>query len=723
MSQVVIPEHLSEVVPRGTDQTAPEKPVVDEVAKLNYSRYIRARDGGHTEYCKEAAKFDRFYCDDQWEEADKKKLDSEGRPALTINMIRPTINAVLGEQIARRADYKIKHKRNGSEEIAALLTKVYMSISDDNRLDYVEQAVFADGLIQDRGFFDVRIGFNENMMGEVVITSKDPLSTIIDPDAKEYDPRTWGEMFSTGWMSLDDIGVTYGQEFVEKLNTGISNNQYFREDSVLFHEKRFGTITEPGGDANGAPVGSSPDSRTLKKVRVIDRQYYKMAVCRYFVDPETGDSKAVSESWDDARATEFAAKYGLFLHRKMERKVRWTVTADQVVLHDAWSPYSSFTIVPYFPYFRRGRPVGMVRGLISPQELLNKVSSQELHIVNTTANSGYIVEDGALSGGMTVDDLKRKGSTTGFVLQVARNRMEGVSKIQPNQIPTGLDRIGMKAQNNFRLISGVNESMLGIESPEVSGVALEQNKNSGSVQIDVPLANMNLTRSIMSEKILELIQDFYTEERILQVADPVHPDVPVEEVVINQRTAAGEILNNITLGEYSIIISNQPARDNFADSQFAELIMLRNAGVAIPDDRVIERSNLEDKFALAKEIREITGRGPLTEEQMMMQQMQQQMALQHLQLELMELEKQIGKLESETDLNKAKTAAELADINAQREALSVQAAKTREEISLRERLAVLTATNKLDATNMASRAKMNQMLLERKLGDKEISGS
>ena len=69
-----------------------------------------------------------------------------------------------------------------------------------------------------------------------------------------------------------------------------------------------------------------------------------------------------------------------------------TVTADDVVLDDDWSIYRSFTIVPFFPYFRRGNPFGPVDNLIDPQNLLNKTSSQELHIVNTTANSGWVIQ-------------------------------------------------------------------------------------------------------------------------------------------------------------------------------------------------------------------------------------------------------------------------------------------------------------------------------------------
>ena len=83
-----------------------------------------------------------------------------------------------------------------------------MQIGDSNKLEWLESQVFADGLIQDRGWFDVRIDFDDHINGEVRVTTKDPLDIIIDPDAKEYDPKTWNEIFETKWMSLDDMGKT-----------------------------------------------------------------------------------------------------------------------------------------------------------------------------------------------------------------------------------------------------------------------------------------------------------------------------------------------------------------------------------------------------------------------------------------------------------------------------------------------------------------------------------
>ena len=182
-----------------------------QLARDQWDAYTRARDNGHQDYIAVAKRCDAFYRGEQWDYADLATLDDQGRPALTINTILPTINTVLGEQSTRRADVTFKPRGRGKQDVADTLTKLFMQISDNNKLDWVEAQVFSDGLIQDRGWFDVRIDFDDHIQGEVRITSKDPLDILIDPDAKDYDPRTWNEIYETRWMSLDEIEEVYGQ--------------------------------------------------------------------------------------------------------------------------------------------------------------------------------------------------------------------------------------------------------------------------------------------------------------------------------------------------------------------------------------------------------------------------------------------------------------------------------------------------------------------------------
>ncbi|WP_291812986.1 genomic island protein [Limnobacter sp.] len=675
-----------------------------EVASKQWDRYTRARDNGHLEYVDMAKKCDAFYRGDQWDESDVAALDAEGRPALTINTVLPTVNTVLGEQSTRRADVRFKPRRGGDEEVAHTLTKLYMQIADNNKLDWVEQQVFSDGLILDgRGYFDVRMDFSDHVEGEVRITAKDPLDILIDPDAKDSDPETWNEVFETKWMTLDEIEELYGKKKAEELRFIAENGNGYGRDSIEYEENRFGDL-DSTDDYLGAGIPGDDEYRNVRALRVIERQHKRMTRVMCFVDPETGDQRDVPEPWSEAKAKKFAKKYGLNVIRKVKRKVRWTVTCDRVVLHDDWSPYDCFTVVPFFAYFRRGRPFGMVRNLLSPQEQLNKIASQELHIVNTTANSGWMVESGSLVG-MSADDLEEHGAETGLVLEYNRGSTPPV-KIQPNQIPTGLDRISQKAALNIKSISGINDSMLGTDSAEVSGVAIQAKQNRGAIMIQVPLDNLRKTRQYLAEHILKLLQTFYTERRVIMVTNEEDPLKPREPMVLNEMTPEGRIINDLTIGEYDVVIASAPARDSFDEVQFAEALNLRQVGVAIPDDAIIEYSHLSKKEELAKRIRMLTGQEPPTPEQAEVMAMQQQMAIQKLQLEIAQLEADVRKTQSDAAVNIAKVQ-DMTDVQPQMRLteLQTQIDTKREELQLRRDLAAVTNETRMGQaeTNAATR--------------------
>lgn len=658
-----------------------------ELAKGQWKAYTRARDNGHQDYIAIAKQCDAFYRGQQWDMADMSTLDDQGRPALTINTILPTINTVLAEQTTRRMDITFKPRGRGQQEIANVLNKLFEQIADNNKLNWVESQVFSDGLIQDRGWFDVRVDFDDHIQGEIRVVAKDPLDILIDPDAKNYDPKTWNEVFETRWMSLDEIEETYGRKKADQLRITVEQGSALGTDSVEYEETRFGD-THTGVEYNQGNTTDPEENRALRSVRVIERQYYKLKECLFYVDLVTGDMREIPYNWTKKKRESFADQFGLDILTKTIKKVRWTTTADKVVLHDEWSPYDHFTLVPYFPFWRRGRPFGMVRNLISPQEQLNKISSQELHIVNTTANSGWIVETGSLSG-MTADDLEEHGAETGLVLEF--NRGSSVpAKIPPNQIPTGLDRIAQKAAFNIKQISGVNDSMLGTDSAEVSGVAIQAKQNRGAMMIQVPLDNLTKTRQYLAEKILNLVQAYYTEERLIQITDENDPLQPSKPMRINQITPEGLIINDLTLGEYDVVVGTSPARDTFEEMQFAEAIQLRQVGVPIPDDLIVEYSHLARKGDIAQRIRMMQGTEPPTPEQAQLQQFQAEAAIRSTQLEIAKLEAEVQQLQSQAELNMAKAQGNAAEPQLKIADMESKIGLKKEELALRERLAALT---------------------------------
>lgn len=677
------------------------------IARRNTARYVRARDNGHSKYVKEAQKFDGIYTgESQWDEATKAKLETEGRPALTFNMVLAVINTALGEQLRRDVMFNFKPRRNGNREVAISLNKITMQILHANRFKYLEMMVVADGLIQNRGYFDVRMNFDDHLQGEVEITSLDPTTVVLDPDAKEYDPSTWNEVTVTRWMSLDEIGGKYGKDKVDSIKSRVLGGEYTRFDSIKFEESTFG---------DGAMQGQSfhyddgTETRDIRSVRVIERQHYKWEMEQMFVDPASGDMAEVPSNWSKRRAERFAKEMGLYMHKRPGRKVRWTVTADEVLLFDDWSIYKTFTVVPFFPYFRRGKPFGMVSNLVGPQEYLNKARSQELHIVNTTANSGWMVEEGTLVN-MTADELEQRGAETGLILEYARGA-KAPEKIQPNSVPSGIDRISEKAAFAIREISGVNDGMLGFSAPSVSGVALDRKTQQGQVQLEIPATHAELTRRLVAEKILELVQDFYTEERVIQVTYGNNVNSMEEEVVINAMDAAGQLVNDVSQGQYDVIISTTPRRDNYDEGQFAELMDMRMNGVAIPDPVIIRHSDLTDRDEVAAEVEKMLGMAEPTEQEIQLMQMQQQIAIETAKAELDKLVAQSENLQTASALNMAK-ASQLAggenspELELERDRLEMQISLKREELQTRLALAQLTHNARAQGEQLRTAAQL-----------------
>lgn len=88
-------------------------PIDTDLAMKQWVRYAWARDNGHSAYVQKADKCDAFFRGDQWDRADKARLENVRRPALTINKILSTISTVMGEQIFNRAETSFR-PRNGA---------------------------------------------------------------------------------------------------------------------------------------------------------------------------------------------------------------------------------------------------------------------------------------------------------------------------------------------------------------------------------------------------------------------------------------------------------------------------------------------------------------------------------------------------------------------------------------------------------------------------------
>lgn len=695
----------------------------DQIASMTWERFSRALDA-HDKWAEEAKKFEDFFYGEQWSEADMAKLKESGRPALTINLIKPAVMAIVGEQQKTRAESTYKPRNSRADvDTASIIAQVAQYVDSDVNFPTVESQVFFDACVTDRGYFDIRMSFDRNLNGDIAIVADNPKQVILDPDCRTYDPDEWPGVFETYWRSIEFIEATYGKDKAQKLalNASLDIEYVDYSKSVRWKDDR---IARDGQEQTPEAFDPTGQSRRIEAVRVVEHQYfvYRKAWC--FIDPISGDIIDPRCDLGKEELAPLAAQRGVELVEMVRKRVRWHVIAHNTVLFSGWSPYPFLTKAGVFPIWLRGRPTGLVRDMISPQEQLNKVESQELHVINTTANSGWMYEDGSILN-MDDDELENNGAETGLVLKV-RKGAEFPQKIQPNQIPSGLAHKATKNVDYLRFISMVNDAMLGFSDPEVSGVALAAKKESGVTAFVPAFANLKQTRVVLAKRILWLIQNFYTQPRMVRITDYAVPERTEVDVAINVPDAMGNVLNNVTVGRYDVVVSSAPARDSHEDGQFAQMMEMRNASIAIPDDEIIRRSNLSEKFPLAERVAKMQGMGEPSPEEVQIQGMIQQMQLQELQLGLQRTQAEVMNIQAQAQLNTTKAEMlrleaaamaqsggnniELLKLATERERIAADMQKHEQSLMAQMQITQATLDNKIKIASMQVGVKHDAML-------------
>jgi hypothetical protein len=579
--------------------TTTTQPTATQLADINWSRYQYCLDRGHRDYIRRAQRCNDFYlgAGKQWSDEDKQRLkDSGNRPWYELNLVMPGVNSAIGYQIHNRMDITFRPRgQEGDELQAALRSKIAMQVCDHTHFHWKETQVFADGLIEQRGYFDIRMDFDQNVFGDISVETLDPRDVIPDPDAKGYDPSSWYDVTVTLWFTADQVAEYLGEEARQKL----------MEAHAYDSEADFGDDDDEGKRAKFGSRTSTQfwdrwtDEEGTRRYRLIMRQYWKYQRTKVVVFP-TGEVEPVDYATPD-QIQEWVTQ-GATPSVRMRRVVQWCITSRWATLFDQTSPYDRFTVVPFFCYFRRGETRGMVDNAISPQEVLNKAISQFVHIVNTTANSGWTVEENSLVS-HTVEDLEDVGSKTGIVI-VYKQGAQKPEKIMANQAPQGMDRLIEHAFNALKEVT-VPDAMRGTQGREVSGIAIQSKQFASQQQLAVPLDNLSRTRRMVADFFHYLMTRFMDNKRVFRITetDPRTGKKVDKTYTVNEYSPEeGRWKNDLTAGDYDTVVTEQPMQVTFENSQFQQALEMRKVGVRVPDNVMIRHSNLLEKSDIIEQM-------------------------------------------------------------------------------------------------------------------------
>jgi Phage P22-like portal protein len=553
-------------------------------------------------------------------------MEMQGRPALTLNKIAPLARLVMGYHRNNRTDTRFLPASTGwsDEATAEAISKVIKEVNENSSMPYVDAEVFMDGLLTGRGFFDTRLDFVDNDLGEAVTKAVDPFTVYPDPDAEGYDLNDGGFICVSRRLGMDEIEFHYGPEAAEFSRPFLRGQvpmgpvtTMSSADGEITPVRAFGSRDSSDRsewwDSIYNYLGYDFVDPYRKTFRLLDFQYKVTDMARVFIDLETGDRKVIPEDWDDERI-----KKTLYLAQERNdpvvvdirpvRRVRWTTLVGDVMLYDAWSYYDKFSIDGFFPYFRRGQTRGMIEDLIDPQKEVNRRRNAELEIVTKTANGGWIYHQDSLDK-ENERNLKQFGARPGVLVKYKGDVANPPKQIEAGPSAARHERLEEKARDDIREIAGINESALGELDRVQSGRAIEARQRQAVIAIQIYMDNFKRTKLQVGKRQLYIVQTYYTEPRIYRVLgeDGSQTEVLLNHSMMDETAGVNMIINDVTRGKYRITIDETPLSASFQNAQFEEaLMLLEKMGNVLPApliaDILVDLSTLPRKEEIKQRI-------------------------------------------------------------------------------------------------------------------------
>lgn len=521
----------------------------------------------HGEKWRKEAKEDyEFVAGKQWTDEEIAAFQEDHRPVIVINRIKPLLNILSGYQRLNRYDIDFLARTSDDVELCQIRSGVTKYVMDRCEYDAVESHVFLDCAIGGIGWFGTRYKFDHEIQdGEAVIEYVDPFSIYVDPEAHETDFSDARFLIRAKWIAKDELKAVYPEQ-----TDAIENNFAVYDAAETDNESR------PDID----PLYWSSE---LKKVRVIECWYKERTVTTVFITP---DGQEVPQEQVTPEMIQMGAFQG---SRDIPRdEVKLCVFFDRTLLEEMASPYEhgEFPYVPmiYHHYGVGDVPAGFVRDLKDPQREINKRRIQELHLLNTSANGGGWIEEGAMTPEQE-EEFKRLNNVPGHFQKVTANALQlnRIMEREPKNPPAAIIQAEQQATDDLRTISGINESLLGVDIPsQSSGRAIELRQKQAVTHLAVIFDNLRHAKKKIANLLWGrrghkgLIPQFYTAEKTYRIeGENGQQFVIVNRQVAQQDPIAGVVvqtLNDLSQGEFDIVIGDVVASATQRQAQLWSLI-------------------------------------------------------------------------------------------------------------------------------------------------------
>ncbi len=581
----------------------------DIIARMNafYAESITV----HQSFWAESDTDLRFYSGDATVFSDLYgNLPANFRKQYGFNRIRRVVSMIEGHQRRNRKSFVCTPVENADALTADQYTKIFSWLTHNEGLLHTVSDAFHGSLIGGMNLLQVYLDFREDpVSGNVKVMNVPGNSTIIDPFFTKLDLSDCNAILKRNWFTKREV-ISFYPDY---------------EDAIM------GLM---GQDNRDGKFQFQPQSYNygMKNLLSVDEFYYRdFRTQKMLIDAQTGET----QEWKgkDSKESQEGLKQFLKLYPSVtvvEQQVptiNLAIIVQGKVLYSGRNPLGidRYPFVPVVAYYEPSMPYypyriqGVVRGLRDSQYLYNRRKVIELDILESQINSGWKYKEDALVNPL---DVFLSGQGKGLALK-QEAQMSDVEQIVPSQIPASMFQASQLLGDEISQISGINEELLGSADDDKAGILAQMRQGAGLTTLQNLFDNLDRAQELLGTIILDIIQTNWMPGKVKKILEGEEPQPQ---------------FYNKAFGVYHVRVEDGLNTTTQKQMQLAQLLHLREVGIMIPDDVILDAVTVQNKNKLMESIKA---------QQEKVQQMQD-----------MQMQVEMGKIQAETELAQARSVAD-----------------------------------------------------------------
>lgn len=491
----------------------------------------------------------------QWTSEDLALLEEQNRPVVTFNRLTPLVDSVSGTEINNRQEVRYIPRKMGDIQINEILTGAAKWVRDECDAEFEESHSFMDVIIVGMGWTETKLETDEEPSGNVVIERVDPMEMSWDPGARKRNLADARWIMRVKDVAREDAETMFPDEASEDLHAAwamepIGDEPHDATQAPFYKEDQSGGMT-----------------KTTKKVRLAEMQWWEHEIYRLLLDPFTGEKKQFSEK-----------EYGKLVKRvekinkeqgaafevdsvKMRKKVYKRAFIGAKVLSVESSPGgNSFTYKCITGKLDRNKGIwyGIVRALKDPQRWANKWLSTTMHIMNTNAKGGLLAESDAFVNWKKAEE---NWSNPESIIQLNKGGLQKIQERKTFDFPLGFDKLMGFAIQSIPDVSGINLNFMALTQGEEAATLDRQRKQTALTILAGLFDNLRRYRREQGRLLLYYIITYISDGRLIRITEKEN-----EKFV--------PLIHKEGIKEYDIVVDDNPTSPNQKEKTWGILMQL-----------------------------------------------------------------------------------------------------------------------------------------------------